>query len=135
MSIQDAVILPNGDVPVAKMPREEALERDNVLLRDMNRRQEETIRELRAQYTALAGRENDHQTELEKEKDSLLALFRESEESCRLLRKELREKDLWLESKDIMINAQQETIDAMNAKDRLFVKLVDDRFQKTIGDQ
>lgn len=135
MSIQDAVIIPNIEAPVAKMPREEALERDNVLLRDMNRRQEETIVELRKQYSALAERENGRQAELESiRRQKTEELSRESEENRRL-RKELKDRDLWLESKDIMINAQQETIDAMNAKDRLFVKLVDDRFQKTIGDQ
>lgn len=133
MGIQDATIIPNEHV--ATMPKEEALARDNVLLRDMNNRQEQTIRELREQYSALAARENTHQEELKALNQSCDRQVDELVRQVNCLKKELKEKNLWLEAKDIMINAQQETIDQMNAKDRLFVKLVDDRFQKSIGDQ
>jgi uncharacterized membrane protein YccC len=136
MAMQDAVIIPPEvtEVPVQEVKsnvsstsREASLERDNALLRDMNKRQEETIRELRQQYTALAESETTRQAQHEE-------AFRLLDNEIVRLKHDVSDYRKIVEAKSNALKAAEETIALNNAKDKLMLKLVNDRFTGSVED-
>lgn len=136
MAMQDAVIIPPEvtEVPVQEVKsnvsstsREASLERDNALLRDMNKRQEETIRELRQQYAALA------ESQTAREEEWTVKFSRASSEAIRL-KQDVSDYRKIVEAKSNALKAAEETIALNNAKDKLMLKLVNDRFTGSVED-
>lgn len=136
MAMQDAVIIPPEvtEVPVQEVKsnvsstsREASLERDNALLRDMNKRQEETIRELRQQYEKLAGQIGIDEMAA---KDALK--YRDNE--ITRLKQDVSDYRKIVEAKSNALKAAEETIALNNAKDKLMLKLVNDRFTGSVED-
>lgn len=122
MGMQDAVILPNDpDESNQVVPKPTDVE--NEILRRNNKNQELLIQELRGQISGFAEKLAGLET-------TILSYKKMWENQASTIT-ELQER---IRVKDIAIQAANDCIDHMNKKDRMFIKLLDDQFQKSIED-
>lgn len=129
MGAGDVIVMPNMSVPVGtdvigEDNKRSSTDVENELLRRNLKNQEMTIVELRAQCQNFANQLAGLKLEIDSK-----------HKANNILAQEIRELNEKVRVKDIALKASQDCIDHMNLKDRLFVKLVDDRFQAEIGDQ
>lgn len=115
-------IIPNGDIPVGTQVLGEpvtlkATDVENEILKRQNKSQEMTIVELRGQCQNFANQLAGLKLEIESK-----------HKMNNILSAEIRELNEVIRAKSIALKAAEECIENMNRKDRLFVKMVEDRF-------